>query len=624
MIDTSDNKKLYSSFVLAYIFSFAFITVELLNSLLFSYDLLMVYVGISLCAMLCMAMGCVVSAKTRIIILCSVMALGVMFFMIYNMIPSVWVVVKFILILIIYSGIGWYPASRWINGKYGLSVRIISAIAIGNIIFTIISTSYFIVFGLNAGGMLTLLTVLALCSAGLWLIHKDQKIFKGKLFFTAEDAQIVGAIILFIIIHALFLNLMYPHGAPLGYCRFMQDVLRFDRFPPEVMYGGFERNAHFAVLSVPPLLAQVFQVELSWATYFEIIVGLGALLISVYLFSRLVISDEHSTAFFSMLFVALLGELHLYEVIMSCLLDGKGVGAWIVDGTRSRVAPMFQPYGLASYIDNGKSWATMLLAYYLILSDNKNKLALCFAGIAVMVIVGGGQEEVLYGFALAGIFILVSNYRHYFQYRWNYSFFVLGGLLGAVVWFFLTAQKGSLQILGSHSAFFIRPISDWGLYLYNNPGGIRLEIPLADYHVLFSKKTIIYILSEWSMLAIFCVFAFRARRNSGFGRVRLAITLALIPVALLPFFVGTNLLSSWNLNRFIQPLLFWLYLWAGVGFVFIVMKLRKISILIPGTIVLLLAFYPTIHFANQQFLLGINRIQSSIKPLYMFLNRLSF
>lgn len=623
MIDTSDNTKLYGSFVLAVVFSFVVVVVEYANSVFYSYDLLIVHAWILLCVMLCLALGCVTNTKTRIIILCFVIALCVNGFMLYNIISSIFDPLKFILILTMYAGIGWYPTTRWINGKYGFSVRIMSSIAIGNIIFTIISTSYLVVFGLKVGGILTLLTALALCSIGLGLIHKNRNRFKEKLLFTVKDAQIVGSIILILIIHAVFLNPQYPHGAPLGYLRFMQDVLSLDKFPPTLMYGGFERNAHFAVLSVPPLLAHFFQVNLDWASYFEIAVGLGALLISVYLFSRLVISDMHSAALFSMVFVALLGEMHLYREIISCLSDDKGVGSWILNGTRSRTAPMFQPFALAAYIDNGKSWATMLLAYYLILSGNKNRLALFFAGTSVMVMVGGGQEEVLFGFVLAGIFILVANYRHYFQYRWNYSFLLLGCIFGAVIWFYLTAHKGSLQVLGGQGAIFIRPLSDWGLYLYHNwiPGGaFGLDIPLADFHVLFSQTTVTYILLEWAILTIFCFFAFRARRNYGFKRVRVLITLALVLVAMVPFFVGTNLLAPWNLNRLIQPFLFWAYMWAGVGFVYIVMKFKKISILPAGTIILLIVFYPTIHFANRQFMLAINRVLPSINSLYLFFN----
>lgn len=623
MVDVLNNKKLYGSFVLAYILSFTLIMVELVNSSCYSFDRLMIYILISLCAMLCMVMGVVTNAKTRVIVLCIVLGICAKGFMIYNIMPSLWAAGKLLFISLMYLGIGWYPAVRWINSKYGLTVRVVSSFAIGNMIFTVISTTCLALFGLSAGSTHVMLLTLALSVTGFLLIRKDQARPQEKLVFTAEDAQTAGAIILILIINAVFMNQQYPHGAPNGYYRFMQDVLRFDKFPPAVMYGGFEQNAHYAVLSVPPLLAQVFQVELSWATYFELVVGLSALLISVYIFSRLVISDKHSTALFSMIFVALLGELHLYRMIIYLLFDGKGISDLLYNPgcVRSRTAPMFQPWGLACYIDNGKSWATMLFAYYVILAGIKDKLALFIAGLAVMVIVGGGQEEVLYGFALAGIFILILNYRHYYQYRWNYSFFVLGCLSGMIVWIYLTAHAGSLQILSNHSAIFIRPISDWGLYIYHSPGIPLLDLPLANYVILFSRKAMMYLLSEWSMLAIFCFFAMRAMKNAGFERVRLAILMALTLTAMLPFFVGTSLIPwTWNLNRFIQPLLFWLYLWAGVGFVFMVMKLKKISnlMLMAGTIILLLAFYPTIHFANTQLILAISRVQPSafVMPIY--------
>ncbi|HBW21913.1 MAG: hypothetical protein A2X28_02055 [Elusimicrobia bacterium GWA2_56_46] len=565
-----------------------------------------------------MAMGCVSNEKTRVIVLCFVIAICGLGYMIYNVMHSIWDIMRLVLVLIIYFGIGWYPAYRWINSKYGLAIRILSAIAVGNIVFIAISTLCLIFWGLHAGGIFVMFAALTLCFNGLRLFCKEQRSSSKKLSFTAEDAQIVGSIILVIIVNSVFMNQQYPHGAPNGYLTFMQDVLTSAKFPPPVMTGSFSQNAHFAVLSVPPLLAYVFHTQLLWITYFELIVGLGSLLVSAYIFSRLVISDKHATALFSMIFVALLGEMHLYRLMISLLFQGKWDGDWLTTTItylhciRSRTAPMFQPWGLACYIDNGTSWATMLFTYYFILVGNRNRFLLFFTGLVFMVIVGGGQEEVMFGFALAGIFILASNYRHYSRHRWDYLFLILGGLSGAAVWVYLSMQKGSLQILNGHSSIFIRPISDWGLYIYHGEGPRStnlLDIPLANYHVLFSRHAVFYVLSEWSMLAVFCIFAFRATRNYGFERVRVAITPALILTALLPLFLGTNLLSmTWDLNRFLQPLLFWLYLWAGVGFVFIVTKLRKVSVIMAGTIMLLFSFYPTIQFANTQLILTISRI----------------
>src|SRR3989339_1278843 len=130
-----DNKKLYGSFVLSYILSFAFITFELFYSSYFSSHLLSIYLYISLCAVLCMAMGCVSNEKTRVIVLCFVIAICGLGYMIYNVMHSIWDIMRLVLVLIIYFGIGWYPAYRWINSKYGLAIRILSAIAVGNIVF---------------------------------------------------------------------------------------------------------------------------------------------------------------------------------------------------------------------------------------------------------------------------------------------------------------------------------------------------------------------------------------------------------------------------------------------------------------------------------------------------------
>jgi hypothetical protein len=179
------------------------------------------------------------------------------------------------------------------------------------------------------------------------------------------------------------------------------------------------------------------------------------------------------------------------------------------------------------------------------------------------------------------------------------------------MWVYLTAHSGSLKMLNDSSGIFIRPISDWGLYLYRSPGTPQLEIPMANLHVLFSWKTMMYALSEWSMLGIFCFFAFRATKNHGFKRVRLAITIALISSALLPLFVGVNFMMIWDLNRFIQPLIFWLYLGAGVGFVYIFAEVKKNTVLTltTGTVILLTVIYPTIHVANTQLVLAISRIQ---------------
>lgn len=609
MIDISETQKLYGAFVLAYVLSFMFIIVELLNSTYYSVGLLQIYILISLCAMLCMAIGWIENTKARIILAGLLMGICGKGFMSYNIMPSIWDAGKLVLVILFYAGIGWYPAKRWITNKYGLALKVLSAVAIGNLTFTIITTTALSFLGLHVGGILALFAALALCATGLIAANRGSGNVKERFAFTSEDAQIVGAMILILIVNAVFMNQQYPHGAPWGYVRFMQDVLAFGEFPPEVMYGGFEKRAHYAVLSTPPLLAHILQLQLSWTTYFELVVGLGAMLASAYLCSRLVISDKHSTALFSMIFVGLLGEMHLYPAIFSLLLDGKNIGDWLVNGTRSLTAPMSQPWGLASYIDNGKSLATMLLAFYIILSGIKDRLALFFAGLSVMVVVGGGQEEILYAFGLAGVFIVASNHRHYF--RKDYLSLLIGGLLGTAMWVYLTAHSGSLKMLKDSSGIFIRPISDWGLYLYRSPGTPQLEIPMTNLHVLFSWKTMIYVLSEWSMLAIFCFFAMRATKNHGFERVRLAIPIALIIPALLPLFVGTNFMMIWDLNRFIQPLLFWLYLWAGVGFVYVFSELKKNSFLTltAGTFILFIVIYPTIHFANTQLVLAISRIQ---------------
>lgn len=609
MIDISETKKLYGAFVLAYVLSFAFITLELLNSPNYSVGLLQIYVLISLCATLCIALGWVSDTKARIILAGLLVGICGKGFMGYNIMPSVWDAGKFVLVILFYAGIGWYPASRWITSRYGLVLKLFSAVAIGNLAFTIIATTALSFWGLYAGGALALFTALALFAASLFAAYKREAKVQERFAFTSEDAQIVGAMILILIVNAVFMNQQYPHGAPWGYVRFMQDVLAFGSFPPEVMYGGFEKRAHFAVLSVPPLLAHILQLQLSWAIYFELIVGLGAMLVFAYLFSRLVISDKHSTALFAMIFASLLGEMHLYPVIFSLLLDGKGVGDWLLNGTRSLTAPMSQPWSLACYIDNGKSLATMLLSFYIILSGVKNKLALFFVGLSVMVVVGGGQEEVLYAFGLAGVFIVASNHRHYFHK--DYLSLLVGGLLGTAMWVYLTAHSGSLKMLNDSSGIFIRPISDWGLYLYRNPGTPQLGIPMTNLHALFSWKTMMYVLSEWSMLAIFCFFAMRATKNPGFERVRRVIPIALLIPVVLPLFVGTNFMMIWDLNRFIQPLFFWLYLWAGVGFVYVFSELKRNTVLTltTGTTILFIAIYPTIHFANTQLVLAISRIQ---------------
>lgn len=611
MFDISETKKLYGAFVLAYALSFMFITLELLNSPYYSVGLLQIYVLIFLCATICMALGWVENTKARIILLSLLVCICGKGFMGYNIMPSMWDAGKLVLVILFYAGVGWYPANRWITSRYGLVLKILSAIAIGNLAFTVIATTALSFFGLYTGGMLALFTALALCATGLFAENKGAGGAKKRFAFTSEDAQIVGAMILIFIVNAVFMNQQYPHGAPLGYVRFMQDVLAFGEFPPEVMYGGFEKRAHYAVLSVPPLLAHILQLQLSWATYFELIVGLGAMLVSAYLFSRLVISDKHSTALFSMIFVSLLGEMHLYAAIISLLFEGQGIGEWLVkvNGVRSLTAPMSQPWSLACYIDNGKSLAAMLLAFYIILSGVKDKLALLFVGISVMMVVGGGQEEILYAFGLAGVFIAASNHRHYFHK--DYLSLLIGGLLGTVMWVYLTAHSGSLKMLNNSSGIFIRPISDWGLYLYRSPGTPQLEIPMTNLHALFSWKTMMYVLSEWSMLAIFCFFAIRATKNRGFERVRLAIPIALIIPALLPLFVGLSFMMVWDLNRFIQPLLFWLYLWAGIGFVYVFSELNKNTVLTltTGTVILFIVIYPTIHFANTQLVLAISRIQ---------------
>ncbi len=141
MIDISETKKLYGAFVLAYALSFTFITIELLSSPYYSVGLLQIYILISLCATICMAMGWVTNTKTRIILLGFLVGICGKGFMVYNIMPSIWDAGKFVLVILFYAGVGWYPANRWITNKYGLAVKILSGVAIGNLIFTVISTA---------------------------------------------------------------------------------------------------------------------------------------------------------------------------------------------------------------------------------------------------------------------------------------------------------------------------------------------------------------------------------------------------------------------------------------------------------------------------------------------------
>jgi len=352
-------------------------------------------------------------------------------------------------------------------------------------------------------------------------------------------------------------------------------------------------------LFVPLFWARLLHFDIAAATYFELLIGHIGLYVSVYLFSRMLFK-EHKYALGSLIFIAFLGELHLYSYGIKSLWNHGSLAEYFpltmdtwrsfLVFLRSRLVPLFHPWALTSYIDIVKSYASLLLCIYIVFRKDKDLSALIYAGLVAMVILGCGEEYLLFTFLS---FIVIYSGINFHQIRSSKMIkgLFIGMIVGFPVYFYLSLSKGALNMV-SQGAVFVKNLNEIGVYLFT---GEKISL---------SWSSIGYLLLDFSyplvFIALFIAFKYISSKSkiAKDDCTRLIITLFLTfaVMTFIPIFLGSKTMMYWNLNRFLAPLMFLAYILAGASFVYIVSTRFKTNVAVI-TLVLLIGIFPTLRLA---------------------------
>lgn len=526
---------------------------------------------------------------------------------------------KFLVILSFYFLLGYFPAIHLFENHSGSILISGIALILGSLIFNILVIVSVICLGIARGALTAFLIsafFIAFCYARQKRKYVDPwtRLTEKPL---SEELQMVSVILLLLVSNALFLNYQYPHGHRESYFEFAKLLLANNFISFYNLPGSMAGSAHIVSMVVPPVWTRLINIDLGSCIYFELLIGHIGLYVCTYTFSRMLFK-KHSYAMGSLIFVALLGEMHTYFYGLRHLINhGQfrdffplNFDSWgsLTLYLRTRLSPLFFPWALTTYIDSVKGYASILLSMYIIVFKNKDLPALVFGGLLMTAIAGNGEEYLLFTY-LVFLFLYLLMDRKELNIK-NIVIGTLAGLLlGFPVYLYLSFNKGALNLVTTGTAYF-KDLKAIGLWLY----------PMRKLSM--NLKSIGYIILEFGFpAAIFIALAgqkyfFYGKENNHAETTKflLSFFLAAVSMIFVPVFVGSELsrmVGNWNLNRFLNPFVFWLYFVAGAGFVYLVFVRFKIRFAIV-TILILIAIFPTIRVTYSYFLSTHERIISGI------------
>jgi len=507
-----------------------------------------------------------------------------------------------ILILGFYFLLGFFPAMQWTENTLGKMLTAGLAVLMGSLIYNIIAIITVICLGVTIGAFVAIFISFILIVSCYLLQKKEGGMIDSFIHRNnpiSEDLQILSVILMALLINALFLNYQYPHWHTDHYFTFVKTLFNDDIFNIGRLPGNMAQTAHILSLFVPPVWAKLLHFDIAAATYFELLVGHLGLYVSVYIFSKMLFK-KHKYALGSLIFVAFLSELHLYSWGLKSLLNHGDLAqyfpltmdAWrsFLVFLRSRLLPLFHPWALTSYIDIAKGYSSLLLCIYIVFRRDKDLSALIFVGIIAIIIMGCGEEYLLFTF-LTFIFIyLWINYRQLQSIK-IIAGLLIGVIIGFPVYFYLSASRGALNMIG-HGSVFVKKLNEAGVYLFTGEK-LSLNWSSIGYLLLDFVYPIFFIV-------LFVIYKYilpkREIERDASARLIFALFLNFGIMIFIPIFLGSKEMMNWNLNRFLAPLMFWLYILAGASFVYVVSTRFKTNVAII-TLLLLLGIFPTIRLA---------------------------
>ncbi|MDA8134964.1 MAG: hypothetical protein M0T82_10095, partial [Desulfobacteraceae bacterium] len=467
---------IFKSFSYAYSFG----TVIILGMLFSIYDFAgnfpLVFIFILTLIGLSGMIGVIPPEKNRLIPVMVILAIvSILLLSIYINLP-IYQAYNLILIICFYFLLGFFPAMRWTENTLGKVLTAGIAVLIGSLLYNVIVIISVICFGVMIGSLVTLLISFIFISF-CYLLQKKNGFLINKFIHrnnpTSADMQIISIILLALLINALFLNYQYPHWHRESYFEFVKILFNNDIFDIGSLPGNMAINAHVLSLFVPPVWARLLHFDIAAATYFELVIGHFGMYLSVYLFSR-ILFKEHKYALGSLIFIAFLGELHLYSYGLKSLLNYGQLADYFpltmdtwrsfLVFLRSRLVPLFHPWALTSYIDIVKGYSALLLCICIIFKKNKDLSALVYVGLIAIIIMGCGEEYLLFTFVLFIFNYLIINFRQVQSIRIIIGL-LIGVVIGLPVYSYLSFSKGALNMI-SHGSVFVKAFNEAGVYLF--------------------------------------------------------------------------------------------------------------------------------------------------------------
>ncbi|MBF0466916.1 MAG: hypothetical protein HQK94_17755 [Nitrospirae bacterium] len=526
---------------------------------------------------------------------------------------------KFIIMLLFYFIIGYYPSRKWVGAGFGNAVLISVSIFLGSIAVHVVSLSAFIISAPKIGSFLTIGLLIPLVYWGFIEFKKD---YPDNIKFTFMDYQIFGVMLLMIVIHASVTKNWYPHGHPDIHLDFIKRCLRDNVFPVKspvpMHFGSFSNSIMWNI---------ILNLDVSASIYFQFIFELIGFASVCYFFTKYFMVNKHSHALFALIFAAFCGELHLYAHliarsmlainkinIIECL---RAVNPCSVFSMRSLITPIVFPESLNSYLDGLVSLSVFMFIFYLVskyIVCNNSKTSSCviyspktsfIAGIVMIIILGTTLENVLISEFFSLCFLFLFSFMYFstgkmdkFINKINF-YCLLGGILcGIIIYIRISSNYGAGLIM--KSGISIKPISEWGIFLYPD---IRYFIVSS-----LSLNSLKYFIAEFGLVIFFLFFVFIPSDTliPDMRKERKSVLMGAIFPCLIPITMHFSWLMDWNLNRFYNVLITLLHMLCGVGFVNLYLmkdsynkKSNRFPTFLLYTLIfiLIVAIFPVFHFA---------------------------
>ncbi len=527
---------------------------------------------------------------------------------------------KFMFLICFYWALGFFPAVQWTDNSTSMVLTAGLALLIGYLLFNVITAVMVICCGVAMGSFVS--AAVAFIAIIFWFVLTGRKRglithFLNRNKPQMEDRQLLAVILLALLANALFLNYQYPHWHRESYFEFVKILFYGGVFDIGNLPGNMAANAHMISLFVPPVWATLLGLDIATATYFELLVGHLGLYMAVYIFSMMLFK-RHSYALGSLIFIAFLGELHLYAYGFSHLFHNGNLAdffplnmeTWrsFLVFLRSRLMPLFHPWALTAYIDIAKSYAALLLCIYLVCRRNKDWSALIYAGFVMIIIMGCGEEYLLFTFLVFISIYLLAYFRYANNLRITAGLFI-GLLIGFPLYFYLSVSKGALNMLNQGS-IFIKTFNEAGIYLFE-AGKLSFNWPSIRYLLLDFAYPVIFII-------LFIIQRYMVSKNEikgeNNGRLIFALSMTFILMIFIPLFLGSTGMINWNLNRFMAPLIFWIYILAGASFVYLFSHRLAVKTTVI-VLLLLIGIFPTLRLAYSSLVFEPVRIVDGVETV---------